>query len=172
MRNPPAFQCYASDLLADENFKLASLTERGLAFTMFLQCWVSDSVPADQIELAKVLGLSLGDIEAGLTPRVQRFFEGIGGRLVRRELAEQKAAMMDRRKEQSLGGKKGAKSKWDKAKGRLTIPIATPLATPMASEKRSADMRSGELSPSKAILRKSEEEEILEYQRAFGEARS
>lgn len=160
-------------MLADENFKLAALAERGLAFTMLLQCWVSDSVPVDRVELAKVLGLTLGEVEAGLTARTLQFFTEHAGRLTRLELADQKAAMMARREEQSRGGRKGAKSKWGKTKTAIANPMASPVATSMASEKRRADMRGGELRDSKAnsspILRKSEEEEILEYKRAFGE---
>jgi hypothetical protein len=165
-------------MLADENFKLATLAERGLIWTICVQCWVSDSAPADHGELAQVLGLGRPDLEAAFTARVLGFFVELNGRLFREELREQKAQMMARREEQARGGRRGAKAKWGKAKRQMTSPLANPSATPMAPEKNRADMNCVDLkrgekrasSPNGLLApRKSDEEEILEYRRAFGE---
>ena len=53
-RPPPAFQEYASDTLANIEFRLLSLPERGLRATMRLECWVNVYVPANPQELAKI----------------------------------------------------------------------------------------------------------------------
>ena len=61
-RPPPAFQEYASDTLANIEFRLLSLPERGLRATMRLECWVNIYVPANPQELAIILNLNISDI--------------------------------------------------------------------------------------------------------------
>jgi hypothetical protein len=70
MRQPPAFQCYASDWLAKEEFRLMSLAERGLLFTMLCQVWVSQSLPAGGHDLARLLGVEVNELSEGLTSGV------------------------------------------------------------------------------------------------------
>lgn len=164
MRAPPAFQMYASDTLSDENFKLATMAERGLYWSMLMQCWVSDGVPSDRVELARVLGITLADVEQGLTKRVLSFFEIEGSRLRRRELVEQKETMMLRRREQSRGGRSGAKSRWTKG----NQVIAMPLGKPMASEKKRAERNGSELSASIDHLRPSEIADIEAFKVGLG----
>jgi hypothetical protein len=62
-REPPAFQEYPASILAERNFRLMSLPERGLLFTIRLECWVNGSVPSLPDELAKYLGLNPTDVD-------------------------------------------------------------------------------------------------------------
>lgn len=75
-RTAPGFQIYASDLLADRRFRLASLAERGLLLTLLCECWTNGSVPADGASLARYLGVDLDALKVALTDRVLDFFEG------------------------------------------------------------------------------------------------
>jgi uncharacterized protein YdaU (DUF1376 family) len=174
MRNPPAFQCYASDSLASEEFKMASLEERGLVFTMIMQCWVSGSVPRNPPELAKLLGLELVEVTRALNSRVLRFFEEENDRLIRRELVEQKETMMERREQQSQGGKTGANRRWARKKRPIAKPLGNPSDTPLSlPEEKRVYKRGGEVKKNEGSYylnnSKSDDEELLEYKRAFGE---
>jgi uncharacterized protein YdaU (DUF1376 family) len=175
MRNPPAFQCYASDILASEEFRVTSLEERGLAWTMLMQCWVGGSVPRNPPDLARVLGLDLRDVERALTLRVLGFFEEQDNRLIRRELVEQKTEMIARRTEQSLGGRRGATRRWDKERQRITTSMGKASPDPIGSpEMKSAEQQGTELKRAgrRSMIRESEENEIEEYEVAFGEKQS
>ena len=137
MRQPPAFQCYASDWLAREWFKLATLEERGLLFSMLCQIWVSDSLPANSIELARLLGCDPAVISDALSARVlEAFQENENGRLICPELAAMKSEYLERHHDRSRSGKKGAKAKWNKGKQAMAEPMAMPSlkSMPPASE--------------------------------------
>jgi hypothetical protein len=74
-RPPPAFQVYAADLIADRNFKLMSLGERGLFLSMQLEAWVNVTIPCSARDMARALGLECAEVEAALTHRVLTHFE-------------------------------------------------------------------------------------------------
>jgi hypothetical protein len=114
LRPPPYFECFASDWLAKEQFRIATMHERGLLFSMLCQVWVSasDSVPSGATALARLLGIDHSEVEFGLTERVLSFFESTNdGRLVCPELRDQKAGMLERRKERAAAGRKGGLNK-------------------------------------------------------------
>lgn len=58
-RDAPAYQEYAAALLARLPFRTMTLQDRGLLYTMRLECWVNVRLPNDHNSLAKVLGLGL-----------------------------------------------------------------------------------------------------------------
>ena len=158
MRQPPAFQCYASDELASEAFRVATLEERGLYETMKKQCWVSDTIPKAIPELAKVLGIDARDVERVFNPYAplfQLFREDEHGRLFHPELTALKAEYQERHRERSRSGKKGAKAKWGKGKREIVEPMATPSREPMATpEKSRAEFSRGKLSKDESIEKK------------------
>ena len=63
---PPAFLCYASNIIADKRYRLMTPSERFVWVSIYLECWPNNAVPANSIELAKYLGHPVEDIEAGL----------------------------------------------------------------------------------------------------------
>jgi hypothetical protein len=103
----PAFQLYASDLLAHRKWRSMSLAERGLKATLECECWVNKSVPHDIRLLAKFLSFSEEDIRTNLTDNVMSFFEVKNGEIICPELDDYKVRLDERRKAQSEGGKKG-----------------------------------------------------------------
>ena len=56
-RAAPAYQEYASDILANRSYRAMTLAERGLWDTIRKECWVNGSVPSSKPELAKYLGV-------------------------------------------------------------------------------------------------------------------
>lgn len=110
-RNPPAYQQYASDTLANERYRLMTLAERGLLESMRMQAWVSGDLPASHEDLARLLGVTLEDAEQNLTPAVLSFFRDDGqGRMFCPELIFQRQQMDDIRTERSRSGRKGAEA--------------------------------------------------------------
>lgn len=120
LRRPPAFQLYASDLLADRRFLLMTAAERGLLLSMRAACWVGDEVPRDPGLLARIVGLPLAEVEAALSDAVLSFFaevpNGTNSSLHDPELAAQMQRLLARRTERAESGRRGGEAKRDKAK--------------------------------------------------------
>jgi len=71
-RKPPAYQEYASTMLADISFRSMDLEERGLLYTMRLECWANESLPSNIDTLSNVLGQN---IKPEHIKAVQSFFQ-------------------------------------------------------------------------------------------------
>jgi hypothetical protein len=112
MKTAPAFMMYASDTMADRNYRLMSLEERGLFLSLLCECWVNRAVPTDSSGLAKLLGFPVDTVRTTLTERVLSFFERKGGEIQSAELERYRKTLEDRRDRMSQGGKKGAQIKW------------------------------------------------------------
>ena len=69
-RKPPAYQEYASELLANKHFRLMSLPERGLLFTLKLECWANMTVPSKKEALARYLGLTSNEVSDAYNDRI------------------------------------------------------------------------------------------------------
>ena len=107
-RKPPAYQEYAATILADRNFRLMTLAERGLFFSMRLECWQNGEVPAIENDLAKYLGYELSEIQSALTKHVKSFFTLNNGSFYSPELEDYRQHLDERKTKQSEGGKRGA----------------------------------------------------------------
>ncbi len=111
-KTAPAFMLYASDLMANREYRTMPLAERGLLVSMYCECWVNGSVPASPEVLAKWLGFESKEVAGALTARVLTFFEQRGGDLIAPELERYREVLLGRRKNMSTGGKKGAEKRW------------------------------------------------------------
>lgn len=89
-REPPAFQEYAAAMLARREYRAMTLAERGLLYSLRLECWVNRTAPADPAILAKVLGYSAEEIRAAL-PAVLAFFTVAGEEIFSSELDDYRA---------------------------------------------------------------------------------
>lgn len=107
-RKAPAFQEYAAAMLANKEFRLMSFAERGLLFTLRLECWENIDLPASEENLAKYLGCDLRELNAVLTNNVKSYFEVNNGLLSCPELDDYRRHLDERKTKQSEGGKKGA----------------------------------------------------------------
>ena len=129
-RKPPAFQCYASNLIADKYYRLMQPIERAIWASIYLECWVNEKLPANPSDLSKWLGFSLKDVEEGLTKNVMNFFKIENGLIFCPELEDYRTELSIKRVKQSIGGKEGAKRKKEKA---LLSLEGTPIGTPLGS---------------------------------------
>ncbi len=108
-REPPAYQEYAASMLAKFEFRRMSFAERGLLYTMRLECWVNGFLPSDEQELARVLGVAPQEVSSAL-PALRSFFMFNEGRITSPELDNYQQHLAERREKQSAGGKKGART--------------------------------------------------------------
>ncbi len=106
-REPPAYQEYAATILTGLAFRTMSLQDRGLLYTMKMECWVNVRLPQEQDELAKVLGYSVDNILESL-PAVMPFFKAADSFITCPELEDYREHLVERRRKQSQGGKHGA----------------------------------------------------------------
>lgn len=118
-RPPPAYLEYASDVLADLNFKMMGLSERGLWISLRLQCWVNKQVPSDPQILARMIGADTQDVDAALSELVLSYFRpDTNGKLItcpELDLYREKLAADSANK--SRAGKAGAYARWAKEQG-------------------------------------------------------
>jgi len=129
-RPPPAFQEYASDILANMQFRLATLAERGLIYTMRLECWVNKFIPSNPKEMSAMLNLQQTDLEANLTPRVKAFFQIHDGYYSCKELDDYREMLRNRSTSQSKGGKNGGLKTQENNKSIKAEVEATLQANP------------------------------------------
>jgi uncharacterized protein YdaU (DUF1376 family) len=119
LKCPPAFQMYATDTLANKEFRLMSFAERGVFITLYMECWVNGEMPADENQLARLLNIPKVEIENKLSPHVLYFFKVQDGKITSPELDKYKQELIERRLKQIEGGKKGNKIKKGNLEGNL-----------------------------------------------------
>ncbi len=122
-RRPPAFQLYASDLLASTAFQDASLAERGLLLTMLLRAWVDDRLPDDSARLAKRLNLSYDDVHLNFGALIEAHFVSEeapcpGPALVCPDLIRQMSRHAESVRKMSEGGRNGGRKTQEKHRQR------------------------------------------------------
>jgi len=122
LKCPPAFQMYATDTLANKEFRLMSFAERGVFITLYMECWVNGEMPADENQLASLLNIPKVEIENKLSPHVLYFFKVQDGKITSPELDKYKQELIERRLKQIEGGKKGQRKKQANLKGNLQGP--------------------------------------------------
>lgn len=113
-RPAPAFQEYASDMLANSRYRTMSLSERGLLDTMRRECWVNGSIPKEPQELAAYLGKSFDDVNRSLSIRVLSFFKESFDQLICPELDAYRAGLESKSKKMSEAGQRGGKTTQNK----------------------------------------------------------
>lgn len=118
-RAPPAYQEYASEMLASRPFRAMAAAERGIWWTMRLECWTNGSVPREPSALAAVLSLDVDQVAHAL-PSVMPFFIVDGDELRCAELDAYRAHLEARHARFSEGGKKSAAVKKAKEKKQHT----------------------------------------------------
>lgn len=107
-RKPPSFQEYAATILSSKSFRVMTLSQRGLLFTMRLECWVNHSTPSLSNELAKYLGFSHQEISEALSSEVISYFNESENSYICPELEDYRQHLKEIRDKQRAGGKKAA----------------------------------------------------------------
>lgn len=114
-REVPYFPLYASNLIANRQYRLMTLPQRGLWISILNECWANGGVPENKSDLAKCLGVSEREIEELLGSLVMQFFKAKDGELISQELEDHRVGIYERREKQRQGGKLGAIRKKEKA---------------------------------------------------------
>ena len=130
-RRPPAYQEYAAEMLAQIPFRTMSLQDRGLLFTMRLECWVNKQLPNNPELIAKILSVSLDEVAVSLKA-VMPFFKIEGEYIICPELKDYQEHLDDRKRRQSEGGKTGVVITNEKRKAAKENAIdytSTPSST-------------------------------------------
>jgi len=140
-RPAPAFQEYASDMLANSRYRTMSLAERGLMDTMRRECWVNGSIPKEPQELAIYLAKPADEVFATLSIKVLSFFREKNDQLVCPELDSYRATLEDRTKKMSEGGKRGGKS--TQSKTRAAKATLESMLKPLSRDELNRDELSG-----------------------------
>lgn len=129
-RPAPAYQEYAAAMLANIHFRMLEPAERGILYTMRLECWVNHGLPTNPVMLAKILGADPGEVAAAL-PALKSFFREENNLLISPELEDYRAHLANSRAKQSEGGKKSAANK--KGTGKSSETAAAQGAKGKAS---------------------------------------
>lgn len=106
-RQPPAFQEYAAAMMARVEYRVMTLAERGLLYTMRLECWVNRTLPENPAMLSRVIGFDGAQVVSAL-PSVLPFFTVENGMISCPELDDYRNHIEGIRDRQSAGGKQGA----------------------------------------------------------------
>ena len=132
-RKPPAYQEYAAPMLANKHYRLMSLVERGLLYSLKLECWENTEIPSNETDLAKYLCCDQNELKQAFSLRVKSFFTINHDVLSCPELDDYRQHLDDRKSKQSEGGKKGAakvNKKYQQAESPVNAsdePIASNL---------------------------------------------
>lgn len=87
----PAFQFYAKDYLSDEEVSLMTLAEQGAYVRLLCHEWHEGSIPADHESLARLLHISVQELDQMWTRIGARFVAGADAdRLVNRRMEEER----------------------------------------------------------------------------------
>ena len=120
-RAPPAFQEYASDMLASEAVREMTLEELGLLAGMRWACWANGGdIPREPERIARLLGKDQAEVLRAMTPEVMAFFEQTArtpSRLHCPELTNQRKRLMEKSSKRTRIAKHAATSRWQKEKG-------------------------------------------------------
>lgn len=106
-RTAPAYQEYAASMMARLEYRTLTLAQRGLLYSMRLECWVNQFLPDSPEVLARILGFDPAEIAAEL-PYVMSFFEVENGRVTSPDLEAYRQRVEGIRERQAQGGKAGA----------------------------------------------------------------
>lgn len=120
----PYFPLYAANFIASRPYKLMTLQQRGLWISIYMECWVNGSLPADINEMAKLLGFPVNEVEQAMSQLHYSFLEKSDGQLISKELEEYRHAFLEKREKQRLGGIQGAANK--KARQAARLPKGQP----------------------------------------------
>lgn len=169
-RPAPAYQEYASDILANRFYRSLTLPERGLWDTIRKECWVNGSVPSSKTELAKYLGLPQDKLDEALTPNLMRWFKVHNGDLTCPELDAYRLEVEDRRQRMVDGGRSGGRKT---QANRKVSPEATlkPMVKPLSRDEMSRDEKNGEGSSNKELPSEKHKDWIEGFDNGFNDGK-
>ena len=118
-RTAPAYQEYAANIIARISYRAMTLPQRGLLYSMRLECWVNQYLPETPSVLARILGFDVAEVAAEL-PYVMPFFEVEDGRIFAPDLEAYRARLDARKEAQAAAAQATNQKRW----GRKSRTVA------------------------------------------------
>ncbi len=152
-RTAPAYQEYAANLIARFEYRTLTLPQRGLLYSMRLECWVNQYLPESPSVLARILGFDVAEVAAEL-PYVMPFFSVEDGRIYSPDLEAYRQHIERIRERQAQGGKAGAaktnarKNDVPTDSGGSSHPSSNPASEPSSNPRVTRRVASESFSPS------------------------
>lgn len=122
-RPAPAYQEYASDILANRSYRAMTLAQRGLWDTIRKECWVNGCVPSSIPELAKYLGLDLNEVTKLMDSKLMFWFKIINDDLRCPEIDSYRLKIENRRQSMSEGGRNGGKKSQENRRKKVEATL-------------------------------------------------
>lgn len=110
-RTPPAYQEYAAAMMSRIEYRTLTLRQRGLLYSMRMECWVNRYLPESPDVLARILGFDVAEVAAEI-PYVMQFFSVENGRIFCPELEAYREHLDERRERQSAAAKSTNEKRW------------------------------------------------------------
>jgi len=143
-------------MMARFDYRTLSLAQRGLLYSMRLECWVNQYLPESPEIIARILGFDHAEIAAEI-PFVMSFFDVQNGRIFAPDLEAYRERLNFIKDRQAEGGRAGAKKtntrKTRTSKGsarRSGNPTTEPASTP-ASDSRVVNLAKHSLTLAKEM---------------------
>jgi len=110
-RTAPAYQEYAANIIARFEYRTLTLPQRGLLYSMRLECWVNQYLPESPSVLARILGFDVAEVAAEI-PYVMPFFEIEDGRIFAPDLEAYRARLDARKEAQTAAAQATNQKRW------------------------------------------------------------
>lgn len=111
MAKLPYYKMYPADADSDERYRLMTMEERGLYWTLLNLAWVNDGLPFETVQLAQLVGLPETDLRR-LWRVVGECFFLDGKRMRNKRQEDERAKAIRTAEKRSEAGKAGASAKW------------------------------------------------------------
>ena len=165
----PAYQEYAPDMLSKREFKMMKFDERGLLYTLRLECWQNGQIPSNPEDLAAYLGKSKESVDAAFSQRVQSFFEIEDGFLISPDLERYRDSQQKRHEAQKLAAERtNAKKAQDKYDAKLNANRSDQRDAKRSVERALLEERRDEMKGDEKS-RVVNKEEVKAYKDAFSD---
>jgi len=115
MNNPPAFQFYPKDFLADANVQAMTLEETGAYIRLLCACWIEDGIPTEtaqkMVDLWLVNGSTKGEPTVNLWSKIKHCFYEKDDKWRNKRLDEERKKQIVWSEKSRRGGLKSGESK-------------------------------------------------------------
>jgi uncharacterized protein YdaU (DUF1376 family) len=138
MARSPCFRFYPREFLSDLHVQAMSAEELGYYMKLQAQYWISEGLPNDPDQLARVLKISRKTFDR-VWRRIGLCFTRRGSRLKHTFLDAERAHQEEFRQKASVAGRKGMASRWAKRDDNGRYPV---VITPDNSSSSTSDSAS------------------------------
>jgi hypothetical protein len=145
-RPAPAYQEYASDILANRSYRAMSMAERGLWDTIRKECWVNGSVPSSVPVLAKYLGIDATHLQQLLSPTLISWFNITNEDITSPEIDTYRLKIELQRQGMSEGGRNGGRKSQENRRKKDEATLEGRVKPLSRDEKRGEELNRKESS--------------------------